>query len=38
MLKDELDLKRVIKNIAFGNKIFIGMGAGSISSWIRNLN
>ena len=38
MLKNEIDLKRIIKNIAFGNKIFIAMGAGSISNWVRNLN
>ena len=38
MLNDEQDLKKIINNIAFGNKIFIAMGAGSISNWIRNLN
>ncbi len=38
MLKSENDLKKVIKNIAFGNKIFIAMGAGSISNWVRSLN
>ncbi len=37
MLKDEIELKKIIKNLAFGNKIFIAMGAGSISSWVRNL-
>ncbi len=37
IIKDEKDLKKVVKNLAFGNKIFIGMGAGSISNWIRNL-
>ena len=37
MLKNEIELKKVIKNIAFGNKIFIGMGAGSVSTWLRNL-
>ena len=37
MLKDEIELKKVINNLAFGNKIFIAMGAGSISSWVRKL-
>ena len=37
MLKNENDLKKVIKNITFGNKIFIAMGAGSISNWVRSL-
>ncbi len=37
MLKDYNDLKKVIKNIAFGDKIFIAMGAGSISNWVRSL-
>ncbi len=37
MLKGEKDLKSVIKNISFGNKIFIAMGAGSISNWVRSL-
>ena len=38
MLKNEIDLKKITKNIAFGNKIFIAMGAGSITYWVRNLN
>ncbi len=38
MLKNEIELKKIIKNIAFGNKIFIAMGAGSITNWVRNLN
>ncbi len=38
MLKDEFELKKVTKNLAFGNKIFIAMGAGSVSNWVRNLN
>ena len=37
MIKNENELKKIIKNISFGNKIFIAMGAGSISSWIRRL-
>tara|TARA_B100000886_G_C20411974_1_gene487479 strand:+ start:242 stop:1624 length:1383 start_codon:yes stop_codon:yes gene_type:complete len=38
MLKNELDLKKTVKNLAFGNKIFIAMGAGSVSNWVRSLN
>ena len=38
MLKNEIELKKIVKNIAFGNKIFIAMGAGSITNWVRNLN
>ena len=38
MLKDEIELKKITNNLAFGNKIFIAMGAGSISSWVRKLN
>ena len=38
MIKNERDLKKIIKNIAFGKKIIIGMGAGSITNWLRNLN
>ena len=38
MLKNEHELKKIIKNITFGKKIFIAMGAGSISNWVRNLN
>ena len=37
-IKNELELKKVTNNLAFGNKIFIAMGAGSISNWVRNLN
>jgi len=36
-LDDELQLKRFVKQYAFGEKIFIGMGAGSISNWMKNL-
>ena len=38
MLKNEIELKKIVKNIAFGNKIFIAMGAGSVTNWVRNLN
>ena len=38
ILKNEDDLKKIVNNLAFGNKIFIAMGAGSISNWVRKLN
>ena len=38
MIKNELELKKLIRIYAYGNKIFISMGAGSISNWVRNLN
>jgi len=34
---DELQLQRFIKQNAYGEKIYIGMGAGSISNWMKNL-
>ncbi|MDC3139614.1 UDP-N-acetylmuramate--L-alanine ligase [Candidatus Pelagibacter sp.] len=34
---NELQLRRFIKQNAFGKKIYIGMGAGSISNWMKNL-
>ena len=37
LVEDEIQLKRFIKQNSFGKKIFIGMGAGSISNWMRNL-
>ena len=36
-IKNELNLKKFIKQTAYGEKIYIGMGAGSISSWLKNL-
>ncbi len=36
-VKDESQLKKYIKQNSFGEKIYIGMGAGSISSWMKNL-
>ncbi len=33
----ELQLRRFIKQNVFGEKIYIGMGAGSISNWMKNL-
>ena len=37
MVKGEEDLYKFINQSIYGNKIVIGMGAGSISSWMRNL-
>ena len=37
LVDDELQLQRFIKQNVFGEKIYIGMGAGSISSWMKNL-
>tara|TARA_B100000886_G_C20388560_1_gene477191 strand:+ start:23 stop:1093 length:1071 start_codon:yes stop_codon:yes gene_type:complete len=36
-VEDELQLKKFIKQNAFGKKIYVGMGAGSISNWMKNL-
>ena len=33
----ELQLRKFIKQNVFGKKIYIGMGAGSISNWMKNL-
>ena len=37
MIQNEKDLLNFTKQNIYGNKIVIGMGAGSISNWIRNL-
>ena len=37
LIKNNLDLVKYVKQNIYGNKIVIGMGAGSISSWIRDL-
>jgi len=37
IIKNEKELKKLLKQTAYGNKIYIGMGAGSISNWMRNL-
>ena len=34
---NELQLRRFIRQNVFGKKIYIGMGAGSISNWMKNL-
>tara|TARA_B100001250_G_scaffold386306_1_gene382716 strand:+ start:12301 stop:13692 length:1392 start_codon:yes stop_codon:yes gene_type:complete len=36
-IENELDLRKLLKNTAFGEKIYIGMGAGSISTWVKKL-
>ena len=36
-IEDEVQLKRYVKQNLFGNKIYIGMGAGSISNWMKDL-
>jgi len=37
LIKNNLDLIKYVKQNVYGNKIVIGMGAGSISNWIRDL-
>tara|TARA_B100000700_G_scaffold192073_1_gene211536 strand:- start:1157 stop:2548 length:1392 start_codon:yes stop_codon:yes gene_type:complete len=37
IINNEKELQKILKQTAYGNKIYIGMGAGSISSWMRNL-
>tara|TARA_Y100000590_G_scaffold453747_1_gene599358 strand:+ start:3524 stop:4915 length:1392 start_codon:yes stop_codon:yes gene_type:complete len=36
-IKNEKNLVNFLKRTAYGEKIYIGMGAGSISNWMRNL-
>ena len=37
LVKNEIQLSKYIRQNTFDNQIVIGMGAGSISNWIRNL-
>ena len=37
LVKDQLSLAKFIKQNIYGEKIVIGMGAGSISNWIKDL-
>ena len=37
IIKDEENLKNYFKKNLIKNEIIIGMGAGSISNWMRNL-
>ena len=36
MTQNEKILHQYLKVSAYGNKIYIGMGAGSISAWMKN--
>ena len=37
LVEDKFQLAKYIKNNIYGKKIVIGMGAGTISTWIREL-
>ena len=37
IVKDDIDLAKFLKKNMYGKKIIIGMGAGSISNWMRRL-
>ena len=37
LIKDKYNLAKFIKQNIYGNKIVIGMGAGSITSWMKEL-
>ena len=37
LVNDNYQLAKFLKKNIYGNKIVIGMGAGSISSWMRKL-
>ena len=37
MVNDQYELGKLIKNTIYGKKIVVGMGAGTISSWMREL-
>ena len=37
IIKDQLDVKKYLNKCLVGNEIVIGMGAGSISKWMREL-
>ena len=37
MIEDQFQLAKYVKSNIYGKKIVIGMGAGSISSWMREL-
>ncbi len=36
-VNNDIELKKFLKQTAYGEKIYIGMGAGSISNWMKNL-
>jgi UDP-N-acetylmuramate--alanine ligase len=37
LINDQYQLAKFVKSNVYGKKIIIGMGAGSISNWIREL-
>ena len=37
MVEDQYQLAKFMKNTIFGKKIVVGMGAGTISTWMRQL-
>ena len=37
MINNEKELAKYVKHNIYGDKIVIGMGAGTISNWMRNL-
>ena len=37
MIANKYELAKYLKNSMYGKKLIVGMGAGSISSWIRDL-
>ena len=37
MINNEKELVKYVKHNIYGDKIVIGMGAGTISNWMRNL-
>ena len=37
MIKNNIELAKFLKQNIYGNKIVIGMGAGSISNWMKKL-
>ena len=37
MVNDQYELAKLIKNTIYGKKIVVGMGAGTISSWMKEL-
>ena len=37
IIKNEIELEKYLKKNLLGNEIVIGMGAGSISKWMRDL-
>ena len=36
-VQNEKDLEKLIRQTGYGEKIYIGMGAGTISGWMKNL-